>query len=65
MDDKEKMTAVDWIQYINLLMEAVAAGRAEARNLKDMTEEQHAEYKAKLVAESEAEIERGKRLQGS
>lgn len=63
MAEKERMSVADWIQYINLLMEAVSSGRAEAKDLKDMTEEQHAEYKARLVAESNAEIERGKNLQ--
>lgn len=62
MSDNQSMSAVEWINYIRQLMDAVISGRIEARDVRDMTDEAHAAYKAKLKAEADAEVERGKAL---
>jgi len=50
------------IDFVRRLIEAINAGRVEARTLKEMTDEQLADYHARLVDEERAEIERGKAL---
>lgn len=47
------------IDYLTLVLRAIADGRVEARTLLDMTPEQREEYKQRLIAEERAEIERG------
>jgi len=58
-------TVADYEEYLRLLLDAIVAGRIEARQARELTPEQHAEYKAKLVADEKAEIERGKAIDGA
>lgn len=53
----------DFLEYTNALLDAILAGRITAREAREMTPEQHAEYKAKLIGEEQAELERAQALQ--
>lgn len=51
------------IDYITLIVQAIANNRFEAKDWIDMTPEQRDQWKEKLVAEEKAEIDRGHELQ--
>lgn len=52
----------DTTDYLILILQAIVDNRKTAKEVLEMTPEQREEWKAKLVAEEKAEIERGKEL---
>ena len=50
------------IDYVRLIINAIAAGRAEARELKDLTDEGLEAKIKQLQDDAQAEIDRGKAL---
>jgi hypothetical protein len=47
------------IDYVTAVVNAIIAGRIEAKEFQGMTPEQKTEYIEKLVTEEKAEIEKG------
>lgn len=49
----------DWDDYLVTILNAIASGRHEIKTVLDMTPEQRAEWKDRLVAEEKDEIKKG------
>jgi hypothetical protein len=50
------------IAYITMLLDAIVKGRITAKDARDMTPEQHEQFKQQLIAEEKAAIQHGKDL---
>lgn len=53
----------NYLEYVQALLDAIIAGRITAKEAREMTPEQHAEYKTRLLAAEQSELDRAKRLQ--